>query len=125
MPRRGVKKADDLALEGLAEPWERSRSIRQKMLATGRLLSWSEPAKVGVISFDAMQHNYRILMKMLENWLPKTDTLNTFNVYAARREAFILWGMESLYLSCRVCSFLHLSLQIWVLRENSVCPGMR
>ena len=93
MPRRGLKKADVLALSGLAESWEKSRSIRQRMLSTGRLLSWPEPAKVGVINLDVMQQNYRVLMKMLEVWLAKTDTLKTFNVYAARHEACM--GLES------------------------------
>ena len=88
MPKKGTKKADALALDGLAELWNRNKSIREHMLQTGNLCTWTSPKLVGVTTFETAAPNFRVLVRLLRIWLPRAgEVLKTINVYAARREA--------------------------------------
>ena len=83
-----MPKADALALDGLAEAWNKSKQIREHLLASGNLLVWHSPKLVGVTTFQTAQPNFRVLARLLRVWLPRAgDVLKTINIYAARREA--------------------------------------
>ena len=86
MPPAGFQAPDPLALDGLASAWERNRSIRNRVMQSGSLLQWPDSKKVGVISFETMSYNYKVLLRLLRIWLPDLEKLKTINVYAARRE---------------------------------------
>ena len=87
MPRKGVKRGNPLALDGLAELWNKNRALREQMLNSGFLFAWPSPMQVGVITFETASLNVRALIRLLRTWLPKIDRLKTINIYAARREA--------------------------------------
>ena len=91
MPRKGVKRADELALNGLAELWNKNRKIRETLLTTGFIFTWPTRAQVGVINFDTAALNVRVLSRLLRTWLPTIDILKSINIYAARREAWLLF----------------------------------
>ena len=86
MPKK-ERKADELALEGLAGKWEEVKEIRKRMLKTGKLLVWEEPKKVGIINFEPMRPNASVLTVLLHHYLDPAPELRTINVFAARREA--------------------------------------
>ena len=96
MPRAGAKPAGDkLALDGLATCWEKNKSIRHHMLATGNLMKWPSPTLVGVVNFQTIALNHKVLERTLRLWLKRTDVLKTINIYAARREAMDLSSCAS------------------------------
>ena len=88
MPRKGSKLPDVNALSGLAAAWEKCRAIRQAALRNDSVLQWPTPALTGVITFETMTYNSKVLLRLLRLWLPQLDTLKTINVFAARKEVW-------------------------------------
>ena len=74
------------ALDGLAKEWENDSTVRGKALATKSLLYWPSPEQVGVINFDTMKPNVKVLMILLENWAPQVDSAKTVCVDQLRVE---------------------------------------
>ena len=85
MPRKG-RKGDPMALQGLANAWNKNRGIREHLLRANSLLAWPKPKLVGVISFYTVSHNFAVISRVLRNHLPKLQKLKTVNIDAVRKE---------------------------------------
>lgn len=68
----GQPSAAEVDLDGLAEAWEDDKTIRSVVLHKGSLCSWPNVASTGVITFETMKMNAKVIMKILEVWCPKT-----------------------------------------------------
>ena len=94
MPKKGTptRRAKSMALDGLAEKWEKCQEVRQHILETGSILKWETPTSVGVINFDTMKHNVPCLAVCLEHHLQQDlPALKTLNIFACRREVGVPW----------------------------------
>ena len=78
------------SLEGLASLWENDRGLRSRALKSQSLLAWPLPEQVGVINFDTMKSNARVVMLILEKWAPQVTTAKTVNIDQLREEDWFL-----------------------------------
>ena len=61
-----------MSLEGLAKVLSNDEKIREKVLATGSLISWPDTKLVGVCkNKDALRLNSYILQLVADNWCPQ------------------------------------------------------
>ena len=74
------------SLEGLAGLWENDKVIRGKTLGSGKLLQWPSPEQVGVINFETMKKNCRVLEKLLLTWCPQLSYAKTVHIDQVRAE---------------------------------------
>ena len=101
-----------VSLEGLAKSWEDDEEIRRFLLRNDALLEWPSPAKTGVITFDTMQLNPRVLEKVLLIWCPQLASAKTVNIEDVRKEV----GPLSLRVTCQTTSIC--SIRIFVLKMD-------
>ena len=78
------------SLEGLGKMWENDETIRGRALATKSMLYWPTSEQVGVITFDTMKYNVRVLMILLEKWAPQVDSAKTVCIDQLRAEVWFL-----------------------------------
>ena len=73
----------------LATAWERSRSIRERLLSPEHpfLSRWPNMNSVGVPSVKAMNMNSEVLQIMAEIWCPKRSFPKTMPIQLLRLEA--------------------------------------
>ena len=121
MPKK-EQKADELALDGLAEKWEKEKEIRKRLLKTGRLLVWEEPKKVGIINFKSMRPNASVLTILLHHYLPPIPELRTINVFAARREAEV-WTNARVSILASLHAWVCIVPQIAKMRDDLAMPA--
>lgn len=75
------------SLEGLGYAWEADECIRGNALQNGgSLLSWPSPKHVGVINFQCVSHNAKVLSILLERWCPQVPSVKTVNIDQLRAE---------------------------------------
>lgn len=73
-------------LVGLAESWEGAADVRQRLLSTHSLLAWPSPKLTGVISFDTMSMNYKVLSLLIDVWCSQHATPKSVNIDQVREE---------------------------------------
>lgn len=80
---------DDVApsstLDGVGKAWEKDEVVRQKTLKNGALLSWPTKKLTGVITFQTIAHNARVMDILLNLHCPRT-TPKTVNIDKLRAE---------------------------------------
>eukprot|EP00435_Cladocopium_sp_Y103_P070850 s275_g36.t1 len=74
------------SLEGLWKQWDNDETIRRFALKTGTLLSWPSPKHTGVLNFETMGRNVRVLSYLMEIWCPQVPTAKTINIDQIRAE---------------------------------------
>lgn len=90
-------------LEGLAALWEDDKYVRSLVLSTQSLLKWPSKKKMGVITFETMSANYRVLSLLLKIWLPLNESAKTVFIDHVRNEA---WGWNHSVLIMKFCFWL-------------------
>lgn len=83
----GDEPIEGTSLEGLGKLWERDEVIRGKALKTGSLLSWPSPKKTGVITFETVAFNAKVVEHCLYHWCPQVPSVKTLNIDQVRAEA--------------------------------------
>lgn len=73
-------------LDGLAKAWADDECVRSLLLHKKSLLSWPSSKKTGVISFETMAQNARVLSKVLEIWCPQMEIPKTLSIDDAREQ---------------------------------------
>ena len=75
MPRKTsqdqLEQLANVDLTGLAKAWEKDDDIRSSALQHGCLLAWCDPKTIGLVSLKSLKLNARVLIKLLEIYLPK------------------------------------------------------
>ena len=87
-----AKMAEDPSnnLDGLWKLWADDEVVRSQILQKGTLFSWPDPKCTGVINFETMEHNTRVLEYLAETWCPKTSAPKTIYIPHAREQAKLL-----------------------------------
>ena len=75
-----------LTLEGLAGAWESDQVIRSHALKMGTMLAWPSPKHVGVVTFETISKNARVMDLLLKLWCPQLTSAKTVNVDQLRAE---------------------------------------
>ena len=75
-----------VSLAGLMTKWNDDDAIRTHVLHTQSLLKWPSPKHVGVINFNTLALNARVISKLLEVWCPQLDTPKTVWIDHVRDE---------------------------------------
>ena len=75
-----------LTLEGLAGSWESDQVIRSHALKMGTMLAWPSPKHVGVVTFETISKNARVMDLLLKLWCPQLTSAKTVNVDQLRAE---------------------------------------
>ena len=86
MPKK-VAEDTSKSFDGLWKLWANDEIVRGQILQKGTLFSWPDPKCTGVINFDTMEHNTRVLEFLVDIWCPKTSMPKTIYIPAAREEA--------------------------------------
>ena len=73
-------------LDGLSKAWADDECVRSLLLHKKSLLSWPSSKKTGVISFETMAQNARVLSKVLEIWCPQMEIPKTLSIDDAREQ---------------------------------------
>ena len=73
-------------LQGLAKAWENDEVIRHSALKNWQLLKWPTQKLVGVISFETIAYNARVVDYVLRFHCPSTKTPRTVNTELLREE---------------------------------------
>ena len=74
-------------LAGLAHQWEQDEVIRRQALASGSLLVWPTKQLTGVVTFQTMALNTRVLKYLLNLWCPAVSMAQTVRIDHVRDEA--------------------------------------
>ena len=74
------------SLEGLGLKWEADSDLRTQVLQTKSLLKWPSPKKTGVISFETVALNAKIICMTLEVWCPQVSEAKTVHIDHVRSE---------------------------------------
>ena len=74
------------SLDGLGKTWERDDIIRHGALKRGSLLAWPDPKLTGVISFQTIAYNARLIEVLLSIHCPRTSSPKTVNIDKLRYE---------------------------------------
>lgn len=86
------------SLDGLAKLWEDDEVIRRRVLEHDTLLQFPSKKQIGVITFETMSGNARVLAHVLTTWCPQHAAAKMVNIDQVRAED---WDVENL-LSYRV-----------------------
>lgn len=86
MAERPAQEGEGPSLVGLAKAWEKDDVIRQSALKNGQLLKWPDKKRVGVISFETIAFNARVLDLLLRFHCPSLKTPKTVNIDLLRDE---------------------------------------
>ena len=78
--------APSSTLDGLAVAWERDEIVRQKTLKSGSLLAWPTAKLTGVVSFQTISYNARVMDILLNIHCSKIPTPKTVNMEKLRAE---------------------------------------
>lgn len=76
-----------VSLAGLMNKWNSDDVVREQFLHKKSLLKWPSPKHVGVINFNTLSLNARVMGKVLEVWCPQLDTPKTVWMDHVRDEA--------------------------------------
>ena len=78
----------NVSLEGLYVLWEADPIIRGHALANeGTLLCWPNKKLTGVVSFQTIAFNARVLWHLLGVWCPQVPEAKTVNIDHVRQQA--------------------------------------
>ena len=76
------------SLDGLNECWEADPIIRGHALRNeGTLLCWPSKELTGVVSFQTIACNARVLWQLLETWCPQVPEPKTVSMAQVRQQA--------------------------------------
>lgn len=99
------------SLAPLAKLWESDPTIRQIVLQNKALLVWPTKQKTGVITFETMAMNCKVLEKVLDVWCPRVPTAKTVAIEPVRDEACMSktmqWSNNFFQVKSRFCSILN------------------
>jgi hypothetical protein len=82
----GEGEASPNPLQGLAKAWDKDDVIRHLALKNGQLLKWPNKKQIGVISFETIAFNARVLDHLLRFHCPSVKTPKTVNIDLLREE---------------------------------------
>ena len=90
-------------LAGLAGLWEQDEVLRRHLLSSNSLLAWPTKKLVGVISFETMASNTRVLQILLGLWCPTVPAAQTVRIDNVRDQASCNVAVGALVIaaSCR------------------------
>ena len=74
------------SLKGLWNRWDNDEPIRRFALKSGSLLSWPSPKHTGVLNFQTMGRNTRVLTHLMEIWVPQVPIAKTIHIDHIREE---------------------------------------
>lgn len=77
-----------VTLDGLAQKWESSETIRRQLATDRRLLLWKNPELVGVVSFKAAVANASVLEPFFETWTSRSTSCRSPSVKSLLKEVF-------------------------------------
>ena len=78
--------APSSTLNGVGAAWERDEIVRQKTLKEGQLLSWLTAKLTGVVTFQTIAHNARVMDILLNIHCSRIPTPKTVNMDKLRGE---------------------------------------
>ena len=84
--------ASTVSLEGLANMWQDVEAIRDRVLKEKSLLVWPNPKMTGVINFNTLAMNARVLEVLLQLWCPQLSEPKTVIIDQVRDE--VGWGVK-------------------------------
>ena len=98
MPPKAVQPPDSSPLAGddsddgfgygtLAEMWESTKVIRNRLLTEGHFTQWVNKDAVGIKSVKAMVLNHLSLEVLAEFWCPQHEMVKAVPIGIVRREA--------------------------------------
>lgn len=90
----GRDEDESKSLDPLATLWEDDPVIRQNVLQNKALLVWPSKKKTGVITFETMALNCKVLEKVLDVWCPRVPTAKTVAIEPVRDEACMSKTMQ-------------------------------
>ena len=85
--------ASAVSLEGLANNWQEVESIRDRVLKEKSLLAWPNPKMTGVINFNTLSMNAKVIEVLLQLWCPQLAEPKTVLIDQVRNE--VGWGSKN------------------------------
>ena len=76
-----------VSLEGFWQAVSNDADLRAHLLSADTLFKWPSPAQIGVLNFETMRPNSRIMHILIENWCPQVPHMKTIYAVHAREEA--------------------------------------
>lgn len=95
-------------LNGLADVWEKNKTIRRHALKEMSLLGWPSQEQTGVISQDALASNCDVILEAIEVWCPQVSVPKAMPVEDLKVEADLLsplFGTAQLPICFLLCCF--------------------
>ena len=86
VPSPQEEEIESSTLVGLGVQWEKDEVIRQNTLKNNSLLVWPTPKMTGVISFETVAMNARVLDYLLRLHCPLLSPAKTVNIDHVRSE---------------------------------------
>ena len=101
--------ADEVSLDGFAMKVANDEVLRELMLQTGSLFSWSSKKVTGIVNLASIAQNSRLLTYLVELWCPQLPKAKTLFIPQARQEvgAFMPWKVSSCF-AVWICMILEL-----------------
>ncbi|CAE7904173.1 unnamed protein product [Symbiodinium necroappetens] len=78
-PKKGRRRrvAD---LSGLASAWEADKDVRKGARKRKSLLQWKDPTKVGLIGFNSIKDNWKVILHLISIYCPDSPPSKTVPV---------------------------------------------
>lgn len=74
------------SLSGLAQLWENNEFVRRQLVHHGSLLKWPKPECCGVISLEALSHNFDVLWACVDIWASQRSEPKCLPVNPLKKE---------------------------------------
>ncbi|CAE7738278.1 unnamed protein product [Symbiodinium sp. CCMP2456] len=82
-PKRGRRRRD-VDLSGLAQAWENEKDVRKGSRKRKCLLQWKDPTKVGIIGFNSLKDNWKVVLHLIDTYCPDSAPSKTVPVDAVK-----------------------------------------
>ncbi|CAE7568239.1 unnamed protein product [Symbiodinium sp. CCMP2592] len=67
-------------LSGLAQAWENEKDVRKGSRKRKCLLQWKDPTKVGLIGFNSLKENWKVILHLINIYCPDSPPSKTVPV---------------------------------------------
>ena len=99
-PKKGRRRRV-VDLSGLAQAWEQEKDVRKGARKRKCLLQWKDPSKVGLIGFNSIKDNWKVLLHLISIYCPDSPPSKTVPVDDVKPQ--VAWVHRSMLLNRKYC----------------------
>lgn len=117
-----------MSLDGLATALGNNENVRQRLLKSGRLLSWPSSKTVGVISGDSLRLNVEVMTIVADIWCPQWEGPAMIRIDEVKEQACLvyLFGWDGLWAFFEIQSIIIRTQnfpRVWMFSTSLFVPG--